>query len=157
MEPARTISLPCVSFRSSALCLPAVTKAGFHGWPPGRSRLAWMRDCPSDRSESCLTNGYKAGSGDSSETTPCLADDDQASLFQPPSQLDSEAQCSNPTVSRKHLPPMVQLLRDPKILVTLLEIAVAASILSAFEAVRSLFIPISTTFTKVYVLNLSIF
>ncbi|EZG01807.1 hypothetical protein H106_07867 [Trichophyton rubrum CBS 735.88] len=87
-----------------------------------------------DRSESCLTNGYKAGSGDSSETTPCLADDDQASLFQPPSQLDSEAQCSNPTVSRKHLPPMVQLLRDPKILVTLLEIAVAASILSAFEA-----------------------
>ncbi|OAL63359.1 hypothetical protein A7C99_5753 [Trichophyton rubrum] len=93
-----------------------------------------------DRSESCLTNGYKAGSGDSSETTPCLADDDQASLFQPPSQLDSEAQCSNPTVSRKHLPPMVQLLRDPKILVTLLEIAVAASILSAFEATLPLFV-----------------
>ncbi|GBF64543.1 MFS transporter [Trichophyton mentagrophytes] len=90
-----------------------------------------------DRSESCLANGYKACSGDSSETTPCLADDEnngQASLCQSPSRLDSEAQQSKTTVSQKHLPPMVQLLRNPKILVTLLEIAVAASILSAFEA-----------------------
>ncbi|EFE35680.1 MFS multidrug transporter, putative [Trichophyton benhamiae CBS 112371] len=82
-------------------------------------------------------NGYKACSGDSSETTPCLADNennDEASLFQPPSRLDSEAQQSKPAVARKRLPPMVQLLRNPKILVTLLEIAVAASILSAFEA-----------------------
>ncbi|EGE01415.1 MFS transporter [Trichophyton equinum CBS 127.97] len=96
-----------------------------------------------DRSESCLANGYKACSGDSSETTPCLADDEnngQASLCQSPSRLDSEAQQSKTTVSQKHLPPMVQLLRNPKILVTLLEIAVAASILSAFEATLPLFV-----------------
>ncbi|DAA78506.1 TPA_exp: putative MFS multidrug transporter [Trichophyton benhamiae CBS 112371] len=96
-----------------------------------------------DRWESCLANGYKACSGDSSETTPCLADNennDEASLFQPPSRLDSEAQQSKPAVARKRLPPMVQLLRNPKILVTLLEIAVAASILSAFEATLPLFV-----------------
>ncbi|KAF3894714.1 MFS transporter [Trichophyton interdigitale] len=96
-----------------------------------------------DRSESCLANGYKACSGDSSETTTCLADDEnngQASLCQSPSRLDSEAQQSKTTVSQKHLPPMVQLLRNPKILVTLLEIAVAASILSAFEATLPLFV-----------------
>ncbi|EZF36064.1 hypothetical protein H109_05615 [Trichophyton interdigitale MR816] len=96
-----------------------------------------------DRSESCLANGYKACSGDSSETTPCLADDEnngRASLCQSPSRLDSEAQQSKTTVSQKHLPPMVQLLRNPKILVTLLEIAVAASILSAFEATLPLFV-----------------
>lgn len=107
-----------------------------------------LADCSSDRSESCLANGYKACSGDSSETTPCLADDEnngRASLCQSPSRLDSEAQQSKTTVSQKHLPPMVQLLRNPKILVTLLEIAVAASILSAFEAVCSLFTPLSAT------------
>ncbi|EFQ97664.1 hypothetical protein MGYG_00704 [Nannizzia gypsea CBS 118893] len=95
------------------------------------------------RSEDCLSSGYKACPGDSSETTPCLADDDnndQATPCQSPSRLDSEAQQLKATTSQYRLPPMVQLLRNPKILVTLLEIAVAASILSAFEATLPIFV-----------------
>ncbi|KAM5475511.1 hypothetical protein MauCBS54593_001202 [Microsporum audouinii] len=95
-------------------------------------------------SESRLTSNYKTCPRDSSETTPCLADngehEGQVLSFGPGSQVESESQQLKPKTSQYRLPPMIQLLRNPKILVTLLEIAVAASILSAFEATLPLFV-----------------
>ncbi|KAM5498248.1 hypothetical protein McanMca71_006922 [Microsporum canis] len=95
-------------------------------------------------SESRLTSNYKTCPRDSSETTPCLADngehEGQVLSFGPGSQVEPESQQLKPKTSQYRLPPMIQLLRNPKILVTLLEIAVAASILSAFEATLPLFV-----------------
>ncbi|KAF3491039.1 uncharacterized protein GIQ15_00556 [Arthroderma uncinatum] len=95
-------------------------------------------------SEARPTNCYNTFSGDSSETTPCLTDDDEnedrALLSMTFPYVDSESQQLKRKESECRLSPMIQLLQNPRILVTLLEIALAASILSAFEATLPLFV-----------------